>query len=214
MLGPKASPAMMRAYASRTGTRSTLAAMKNCGWRVLVVAGSALRPEGLPYALDNGAWSCFLRGTEFNPAAFNKALEAVGSEADWIVLPDIVSGGFKSLDLSLNWLDRVAHFGLPLLPVQDGIGPADVRQLIGPGLGIFLGGTTSYKLSSMRQWGQLAADVGAYFHVARVNSKKRINLCQDAGAHSFDGTSVSRFGKTLRQLDLARRQQSLFGNLR
>jgi hypothetical protein len=165
------------------------------------------------YALDNGAWSCHLQGHPFHSSKFNRALEAVGSGADWIVLPDIVGGGLKSLELSLGWLDRVSYFGLPLLAVQDGMRVRDVAPLVGAGLGIFLGGSTDWKLGTMRQWGTLAREKNAYFHVARVNSKKRIDLCQDAGAHSFDGTSVSRFGKTLRPLDLARRQLSLFGNL-
>ena len=105
----------------------------------------------------------------------------------------------------------MSSFAPPLLAVQDGIDPCDVRRIVGPEVGIFLGGTTDWKLRTMRAWGQLAQDRGAYFHVARVNSVKRINLCMDAGAHSFDGTSVTRFGKTLRNLDLGRRQGHLFG---
>ena len=202
---------VMRAYASRTATRKTLAAMRSAGWRVLQVAGDERKCEGFPYALDNGAWGCHLRGEPFNVEAFETALHKMGRGADWITLPDIVAGGLPSLRFSLSWLDRVSAFAPPLLAVQDGIDPGDVRHLIGPEIGIFLGGTTDWKLQTMRAWGQLAQEQGAYFHVARVNSVKRINLCMDAGAHSFDGTSVTRFGKTLRNLDLGRRQGHLFG---
>ena len=201
----------MRASASRTGTRTTIAAMRAAGWRVLVVAGAVLRSEGLPYALDNGAWSCYQRGEPFDVGAFEAALSKMGRGADWITVPDIVAGGRSSLRFSLSWLDRVSSFAPPLLAGQDGIDPCDVRRIVGPEVGIFLGGTTDWKLRTMRAWGQLAQDRGAYFHVARVNSVKRINLCMDAGAHSFDGTSVTRFGKTLRNLDLGRRQGHLFG---
>lgn len=200
----------MIAYASRTGTKSTLEKMRASGWRILIVAGAALRPEGMRYALDNGAWSCHLQGEAFHSTKFNQALEAVGSGADWIVLPDIVGGGLKSLELSLGWLDRVASFGLPLLAVQDGMKLGDVAPLVGAGLGIFLGGSTDWKLGTMREWGTLAREKNAYFHVARVNSAKRIVLCCDAGADSFDGTSVTRFGCTHRLLDLALRQGYLF----
>ncbi len=205
---------MMRAYASRTATRATLAAMREAGWRILQVAGDERKCGEMPYALDNGAWGCHLRGEPFNTQAFEAALRKMGRGADWITVPDIVAGGLSSLRFSLSWLDQVAAFGPPLLAVQDGIEPGDVQHLIGPKVGIFLGGTTDWKLQTMRAWGKLAQKQRAYFHVARVNSVKRINLCMDAGAHSFDGTSVTRFGKTLRRLDLGRRQQHLFGSMR
>ena len=205
-------PGVIQAYASRTGTRTTIAAMRRAGWRVLVVAGAVLRNEGLPYALDNGAWSCYQRGVSFDTVAFETALDKLGRGADWITVPDIVAGGLRSLRFSESWLARVSDYAPPLLAVQDGITPADVRGLVGKEVGIFLGGTTEWKLETMRAWGELAAERGAYFHIARVNSVKRINKCVAAGGHSFDGTSVTRFGKTLRKLDLGRRQGYLFGS--
>ncbi|UCL90220.1 hypothetical protein [Pseudomonas sp. HS-18] len=98
----------MTAYASRTGTRTTLAAMREAGWRLLVSAAGALRTEGFErYALDNGAWSAFQQQTKFDETAFGRALEKVGEKADWVVLPDIVAGGMESLDFSLQWLERL-----------------------------------------------------------------------------------------------------------
>jgi hypothetical protein len=45
----------MAGYASRTGTRRNLAALRDAGWRLLVSAEAELRTEGMRYALDNGA---------------------------------------------------------------------------------------------------------------------------------------------------------------
>lgn len=45
----------MIGYASRTGTRRNLDALRAAGWRLMVSARGALRTEGFPYALDNGA---------------------------------------------------------------------------------------------------------------------------------------------------------------
>ena len=42
---------------------------------------------------------------------------------------------------------------------------------------------------------------------------RRIRLCQDAGADSFDGTSPVLFPKTLGKLDRERRQGHLFGGM-
>lgn len=55
----------------------------------------------------------------------------------------------------------------------------------------------------MEAWGVLARRRNCYFHVGRVNSARRIATCSAAGASSFDGTSVTRFAKTLPRLDAA-----------
>lgn len=41
-------------YTSRTGTRSTLRALRADGWHLLVSATGVHRTEGFPYAIDNG----------------------------------------------------------------------------------------------------------------------------------------------------------------
>lgn len=205
-------PRELRAYASRTGTRRNLAALRSRGWRILVSAAGDLRSEGLPYALDNGAWSDFQdHQSAFDGNRYARAVEKLGQGADWIALPDIVAGGLASLDLSLSWLPRLEALGVPLLiPVQDGMTPELLSPLIGPQVGIFLGGTTDWKLSTAIGWGQLAHRCGAYFHFARANSRQRINICLAAGAHSFDGSSASRYSETISLLDHARRHTDCF----
>jgi hypothetical protein len=202
------------AYASRTGTRRNVEVMRRAGWRMLCEPSQLTRynnrPPPLPYALDNGAWGCHQRGAPFDEEGFLRLLDLYGENADWIVVPDIVAGGLPSLEFSLGWVDRVRAVGSPLLAVQDGMVPDDVRHMVGPEFGLFLGGSTDWKLATMREWGSLAQEAGAYFHVARVNTVRRITLCQDAGADSFDGTSVSRFSCNLPRLDNARRQGHLF----
>lgn len=200
----------MIAYASRTGTRRNLAALRDAGWRILVSARGVLRNEGFRYALDNGAWTAFTQGEPFDVAAFEKALDLMGAEADWVASPDIVGGGMRSLELSESWLPRLIDARLVLIPVQDGLTASDVRPLLGNRVGIFLGGSTEWKLATMREWGELAREVGCYYHVARVNTRRRIEMCSEAGATSFDGSSASRFAASLPRLERARCQPSLF----
>ncbi|MDU4254522.1 hypothetical protein [Pseudomonas sp.] len=197
-------PRPMVSYASRTGTRRNLDAMRAAGWHLLVSAKGVLRTEGLPYAIDNGAWSSFMQKEPFDELAFGRAVDRLGESAEWIVLPDIVAGGMASLELSLCWLDRLK--GIPtrlLLAVQNGMVPNDVRELLSPSVGLFVGGDTDWKVSTVNMWGQLARRRNCYLHVGRVNSAKRIKLCAAAGANSVDGTSASRFEKTLAPLDAA-----------
>ncbi len=81
------------AYASRTGTRRNLDALRARGWRLLVSATGVLRHEGFRYGLDNGAWTAFQQGHPINLALFVIALFKLGRDADWVALPDIVGGG-------------------------------------------------------------------------------------------------------------------------
>lgn len=205
---------MLIAYASRTGTRRNLAALRGAGWRLLVSAAACLRHEGFPYALDNGAWTAYQQGRPFDERAFEVALRKLGRGADWSVLPDIVEGGAASLEVSLRWMRRVLDESpRALLAVQDGLTPADVRPFLGERVGIFIGGSTPWKLATVDQWSQLGREVGCWVHVGRVNTARRISLCVGAGATSFDGTSASRYSKTVRRLDAARRQLGFSGLL-
>lgn len=207
---------MMLAYASRTGTRRNLDALRDTGWRLMVSARGVLRTEGFRYALDNGAWTSFQRREPFHEAAFERALAKLGSGADWIVVPDIVMGGLASLAFSRGWLGRLrqrrslsgATF---LIAVQNGMKPGHVRELLCPRVGIFVGGDTRWKLATMTQWARLAHAHGAICHVGRVNSVRRIRLCAAAGIDSFDGSGVSRFAAALPPLDRARRQSDIEG---
>jgi hypothetical protein len=199
------------AYASRTGTRRNLEALRSCGWGLLVSAKGALRTEGFEtYALDNGAWTAYRTGRPFDEAAFLAAVEALGARAQFVVVPDIVCGGLDSLRFSEGWLPRLGDVGRRrLLAVQNGMEPEDVRPFLSRDVGIFVGGDTAWKERTLPLWGELARESGCYLHVGRVNSARRIRLCQLSGAHSFDGTSVSRFAQSIGRLDSARRQAVL-----
>lgn len=196
-------------YASRTGTRRNLAAMRQAGWGLMVSAKGVWRTEGFQrYALDNGAWWAYQQRKPFDEAAFLSAWRLLGASSDFVVLPDIVAGGMASLNFSIQWLSRIDH-RLRLLAVQDGMTPRLVAPFLGPSLGIFVGGSTEWKEHTLTQWGSLAKELGIYLHVGRVNSRRRISLCTAAGADSFDGSSVTRFAVTLPRLDLARWQGDL-----
>lgn len=199
-------------YASRTGTRRNLAALRASGWRLLVSATGAHRDEGFGFAIDNGAWTSYQRGQRFDGSRFVALLEKLGARADWIVVPDVVGDARASLRLTARWLPRVERYGAPMLiAVQDGMSPRDVTAWIEGGCaGVFLGGSTAYKLASAIRWGAWCADRGVHFHIARVNTARRIRLCQEARASSFDGTSATRYSATLPLLERARQQLHLW----
>jgi len=202
----------MLCYASRTGTRRNLDALRSRDWRLLVSRAGVWRTEGFEhYALDNGAWADFQAGRVFDEDAFEQLVEQFGACADWIVLPDIVAGGLDSLRLSTRWLNRCLSLcPLVLLAVQDGMTEADVTPIVGPNVGVFLGGSTPWKLANMQRWGAFCASRALYYHVARVNTECRFRLAAASGATSIDGSSASRYAVTLPLVDLWSRQRDLF----
>ena len=194
-------------YASRTGTRRNLAALRAAGWRLLVSSTGCLRPEGFAYALDNGPWTAFQRKEPFDVAAFEKALAKLGADADFVVVPDIVLGGMASLEFSLSWLPRVLDAApRALLAVQNGMEARDVADRLGGRVGIFVGGDTEWKERTIGAWAALGRKVGCWVHVGRVNTCRRIAICTAEDVTSFDGSSASRFAKTVPKMDAARRQ--------
>lgn len=152
----------MKCYASRTGTRRNLAALRKADWGLLVSRAGAWRTEGFEdYVLDNGAWADFQAKRAFDDAAFDRLIDKLGAGARWVVLPDIVAGGLESLELSLRWSNRcLSACPLVLLAVQDGMTEGDIAPFVGPSVGVFLGGSTEWKISTMAQWGCSAGNAG------------------------------------------------------
>lgn len=199
------------AYAAAVGKGRNFDALSAAGWRLMYQPGDC-RSHDIGFALDNGAYAAFLRGERLDAGVFSRAVDRVGHRADFIVAPDIVCGGRESLDLSLSWLDQLAGVAPVLIAVQDGFTDAEIVPYLSARVGVFVGGSTEWKIANMSRWGLLARRAGARCHVGRVNSVRRIRACAAAGVSSFDGSGVSRYSSELPRLDFARRQGDLFGS--
>lgn len=203
----------MIAYAARTGTKKNLEVLRAANWRIMLPPGERRDPPpGFRFAIDNGAWKAFQQKLPFDGESFAWLVERHGAAADFVVIPDIVAGGQDSFEMSIAWINRLKHLRLILFSVQDGMNVSDVGAVLErhPNMGIFLGGSTEWKLRNMYAWGMVAYAMRRYYHVARVNTQRRLRLAQEAGAISFDGSSVSRFACNLPLLERARRQPHLF----
>ena len=210
-------------YFSRTGTRRALAAFRAMGARLMISARGVLRTEGFAYALDNGAWTAFqehLAGKRPTPvldlAAFVHAVDRLGAGADFIIVPDIVMGGEASWMLTRYWLRRLRRDrrlkGVRLMiAVQNGMEPELVRPYLSARVGVFVGGDVPWKLATMGVWAKVAHERGAVCHVGRVNTGRRVRLCEIAGVDSFDGSGPSRFVDCLPPITDALRQTEIEG---
>lgn len=201
----------MIGYAPSEGSRRAMEGLRERGWRLLLTPTHPTPYADLRFAIDNGAWSSYQSNTPFNETAFLDLVDRLGCAADFVILPDIVGAGGDSLAFSVSWLPRLRNLKHLLLPIQDGMTAHDVGMVLrqAPRVGLFLGGTTEYKLANLYAWGMVAHAWNRWFHIGRVNSVRRIRLCAEAGADSFDGSGVTKFSKTLSRLDPARSQPSL-----
>ena len=75
----------MIGYASNTGTKRNLDALRAHGWRILLTPDNPTPREGLRYAVDNGAWKAFQQSKPFDEKAFWKVVEPHGAGAGFVV---------------------------------------------------------------------------------------------------------------------------------
>jgi len=199
-------------YATTTRTRRNVAALRAAGWRLLLSPDIHTLHDGFQYGLDNGAWGAHQSGRPWDADKFRELVLRYGADADWVIVPDVVGDSLASLARTKEWLPFcLDHCPRVLVALQDGMAPRMVHPLPITGrIGFFVGGTTHWKLHTLPMWATLARTIGVWLHVGRVNTARRIRLCQSVGAHSFDGTSVTRYAVTLDELDEARRQEGLW----
>ncbi len=153
-------------------------------------------PRRRPWAADNGAFVDWKAGRPFNAEAFaSLCARAEASPASerpaFIVCPDRVAGGLASLAFSLDWLARHGsdYPGLRerwYLAVQDGMTVRDVGPVAGDFAGLFVGGTTEWKMDSAGEWCDLAHQLGKPCHVARMGTGRKAKIARSIGADSID----------------------------
>lgn len=158
---------------------------------LLMGPGGWRDPRGLPYALDNGRFSCWSKGATWDHEAFAALIEkavACGSEPRWIVVPDVVADAVATFEHWKEWEPKLRPLGWPLaLAVQDGMRVETVHRYSSPDV-IFVGGSTVWKRNTLWSWCQAFPRV----HVGRVNTRKWLWNAHRAGAESCDGTGFFR----------------------
>ena len=186
----------------------------------MIIAPQNPKRSPIRYAVDNGAYYCWTRKLEWDELKFRKMLDRVDTfdrRPDFGVVPDIVAGGMASLEFSLSWVGRLPA-GYPwYLAVQDGMGEADVQPVLRQFGGIFVGGTSEWKMRSLPIWARAAKQNGKKLHVGRVNSLQRaFVVAQVFRADSFDGTNWNRLWNNVKKparvnLDSAQGSLDLYG---
>ena len=147
-------------------------------------------------ALDNGAFSAFKKGYPFQQHIFIDTLKKAYScniPLDFIVCPDIVCGGMKSLDFSIKWAKSDILFGSPnlALVVQDGMTPEKLDYFCIERFFnyIFIGGSVEWKWKTAATWVEFGRKKGFKIHIGQCGKLKYLLRARDLSVDSVDSTS-------------------------
>jgi hypothetical protein len=150
----------------------------------------------IPFALDNGAFSCWdMKTNVFNyekwqakEIAWRQLLfwvQASGQECLWAIVPDVPGNSKETLERWPVFAPEVIASGIPLaLAVQDGMTPDDVRALDPAPDVICVGGGDEFKWGTVELW-------PAHFphcHLLRCNMPEELPRLHALGYKSCDGT--------------------------
>lgn len=154
----------------------------------------------LPYALDNGAFSCWNPTANTfdhekwaaNEQAWREMLfwsQAAPMRARWAIVPDIPGNSAATLERWPKYAAEIQAAGIPLaIAVQDGMTPDDVRQLETQPEVICVGGSTDWKWESVEMWCREFSRV----HLLRCNAPGKLAWLDELGCESCDGTGWNR----------------------
>lgn len=175
------------------GERYTTPMMEH-GWGRLWSKDFVQPPSypGEPIGLDNGAFRQWKNGTKFDDALFLRRVDRCWDDDITLrmaVLPDVVAGGRKSLELSATWFHyRPIPKSWPwFLVVQDGMTPEMVidYHFLPDIAGLFLGGTDTFKTTA-QMWLDFARSHNLMFHYGRCNTIRRVEAALELGVDSVD----------------------------
>jgi len=154
------------------------------------------KKAGIKMAIDNGAFSSWMRGFPFMADVFRDHLKDAfknGINAEFIVCPDIVAGGKDSLDFSMSWASGELFGARLALAVQDGIKSQDIDPwMLRHFTHIFVGGTIEWKWRTVEQWVDFAHGNNKKIHVGRVGTLDKLKYCKSLGVDSVDSSSFAR----------------------
>lgn len=158
-----------------------------------------------PYALDNGAFSCWTPATntfdqdkwEVVKPKWRALIEWAACTAidrpRWAIVPDVPGNAERTFERWSRYVQRVIDADIPpALAVQDGMTVEDVRGLYPAPVVICIGGSTEWKWATVEMWKANFPRV----HLLRCNSPTKLYYLEKLGIESCDGTGWNRGDRT------------------
>jgi hypothetical protein len=146
----------------------------------------------LPFlAIDNGAFRSFITGEPFDKGSFLKCLEKCENldlVLDFVVCPDIVGGGKRSLDFSMMWRDILWMSNVALV-VNDSLSITDIESVIGEFSHLFISSKFS---KNWLQWRDLGARHNKNVHVGACGTEDKLRYAWENNFASCDSSNFYR----------------------
>jgi hypothetical protein len=209
----------MKIYVATTGSKR----LRN--WCIAHDVGLLLSPGNEKFSnssrakifIDNGAFNAWKNHQSWDEDRFFRLLEKARGKRDKItgvVSPDIVGEGLTSLEMSAKYYQRLKKYPL-YLAVQDKMKVNDVIEHLKSRpayIGIFIGGSLTWKWRSMPFWATFAHDRNLLCHAGRVGTVRGFQAAASVGVDSVDGSNLMRNNKleeVLRYRQLSKEQKPL-----
>lgn len=150
----------------------------------------------MPFALDNDAYICWSTKRPWDEKEWIKMLDHVRltrMKPMWCIVPDVVADRTATLENWKRYAPVIRSYKWPLaFAAQDGMTPDDVPTDADV---VFIGGTTKWK---WRHIGDFAKNFKRV-HVGRVNTLRRLLICEEHNVESCDGSGWFRATSNGRQ---------------
>lgn len=185
----------------------------SCGWFVHALAretgrlGHLYSPghqrgpwPWLPFALDNGAFSCWNQAANtFDEDKWQAGLpawrrlllwaQAAPIKPRWAIVPDVPGNAAATIERWAKYAPEVVASGIPLaVAVQDGMTCECVWELDPQPEIVCVGGTTEWKWQTVWLWCHDFDRV----HLLRCNMPEKLDYLESLGVESCDGTGWNR----------------------
>ena len=148
--------------------------------------------------IDNGAFTCYYKGYPFQEDIFLNTIKKsykLGIKLDFIVCPDLLMQGKRSLEYSMEWaLGRLKTAHNLALVVQDGITPnvIDTWNVWRRFTRLFIGGSVDWKWETAAMWVEYAKSRGVRVHLGQCGKLEDLKKAYNLGIDSVDSTSFCR----------------------
>ncbi len=151
-----------------------------------------------PYALDNGAFSCWDQDANTFDAekwaiterAWHRLIvwsQIAAIKPRWAIVPDVPGNAEATFHRWAEYAPALTHVPRALA-VQDGMTAEQVRALNPAPVVIAVGGSTEWKWSTVETWAKAFPRV----HLLRCNSPTKLYELEAMGVESCDGTGWNR----------------------
>jgi hypothetical protein len=150
-----------------------------------------VRHAGVLWCADNG---CYGKGWP----GYERWYRWLAANADasatclFATAPDVVANHFATEARSRRWLQRIRDLGYPVAFVAQNYMELSTWDLWDEIDCLFIGGDTAWKLGGeAANLAAVAASLGKWVHMGRVNSEKRYRYAEAIGCDSVDGTYLT-----------------------